>query len=592
MNLYGFYNGELTDAYGYLGCHPTAEGAVFRTYAPGAERVGIIGEFSGWQELPMARVEDGNFWECNVPGAMPGMRYKYRITRNGGFTDHADPYGFAMECPPMSASVIQPLNGDCWTDQQWMNSRTTGKDRPVNVYEVHLGSWRKPSGKKWYTYREIAEPLVSYAAEKGYNYLELMPVGEHPSDSSWGYQQTGFFSPSARYGTPDDLRFLINLAHSRGIGVILDFVPVHFAVDSYGLADYDGSPIYEYPQPDLGMNEWGSKNFNHCRGEVRSFLQSCARYWLKEFHFDGLRIDALSNVIYWQGKKERGVNEGAVSFIKGLNSRVRQEFPAAILVAEDSTAFPGVTHPVEEGGLGFDYKWDMGWMYDTLHYCGQEPWERVANYHKLTFSMMYYWNEQYMLPLSHDEVVHGKGSIVRKMNGGYADKFAQARTLYMYMFAHPGKKLNFMGNELGQLREWEVGKQQDWNLDSDPFRAQFADYMKSLNHSYLNNPAFSQWDFDKRGFDWIDCHQEEKRMYLFIRRSQGQEILAVLNFSDCGQEYVLTQFWGKGLRVLLNSDEKRYGGRSELQAGQYLNWDHRGAPLYLNPFSGILLEVL
>ena len=301
MDMYGFYNGKILDAYEFLGCHLTREGAVFRTYAPEAAKISVVGDFNDWSEEPMQKIYDGNFWECEIPGVKAGMKYKYRIHRKDNmFIDHADPYGFGMELPPASASVIRDLHNYEWTDKQWMKNRTDCKNKALNIYELHLGSWRKKEDDTWYSYEEIAKPLISYVKEKGYNYIEVMPLEEHPSDNSWGYQQTGFYSPTARYGTADGLRYLIDYAHQNEVGVILDFVPVHFAVDGYALAEYDGSAIYEYPHIDVGYNEWGSKNFNHARGEVQSFLQSSACYWLKEFHFDGIRIDALRNILYWQ----------------------------------------------------------------------------------------------------------------------------------------------------------------------------------------------------------------------------------------------------------------------------------------------------
>ena len=357
----GFYTGKILDAYEYLGCHLTKEGAVFRTFAPAAIKISVIGEFNNWSEEPMNKIYDGNFWECHIPNVKAGMKYKYRIYRKDNtFVDHTDPYGFGMEMPPMSASVVTNLFSYKWNDKNWMKKRTDCKESALNIYEVHLGSWRKKSDDTWYSYKEIAEPLISYVKEKGYNYIEIMPIAEHPCDNSWGYQQTGFYSPTARYGKPDELRYFIDYAHQNDVGVILDFVPVHFAVDAYALAEYDGTALYEYPHIDVGMSEWGSKNFNHSRGEIQSFLQSSACYWIKEFHFDGIRIDALSNILYWYGNKDRGVNERAVEFIKYMNQSLKEMDSSVMLIAEDSTAFEGVTRSIEEDGLGFDYKWDMG----------------------------------------------------------------------------------------------------------------------------------------------------------------------------------------------------------------------------------------
>ncbi|MCD7806635.1 MAG: 1,4-alpha-glucan branching protein GlgB, partial [Lachnospiraceae bacterium] len=441
-------------------------------------------------------------------------------------------------------------------------------DRPLNIYEMHMGSWKKPGQRQedWYTYREVADGLAEYLQENHYNYVEVMPLCEYPSDESWGYQATGFFSPTSRYGTPSDLRYFINQMHARQIGVILDFVPVHFACNDYALWQYDGTALYEYPHGDVGYNQWGSCNFMHSRGEVRSFLQSSAYYWLKEFHFDGLRMDAISNIIYWQGNSDRGENGPGVQFVKSLNLGLKKRLPGCMLIAEDSSSYPGVTEPVEEGGLGFDYKWDLGWMNDTLTYFRADPAERTRLYHKLTFSMMYNYNEKFILPFSHDEVVHGKATILQKMNGLYDQKFPQARALYMYMYAHPGKKMNFMGNEIGQLREWDEKRQQDWELLTYPAHDAFHHFMIELNKIYEKNDAFWQMDFQQQGFTWLDCHQENRCLYAFERRSEKQRILAVFNFSGQEQkEYRLAVPEAKSLKLLLNSDWERFGGTAKEQ---------------------------
>lgn len=414
MDMYGFYTGQILDAYTYLGAHVTAAGTVFRTFAPNAQRVGLL--LAG-EEFSMQPVYNGSFYELTVPDAKAGDVYEYRIyTRNGGYSDHCDPYGFGMELRPGHKSVVVDLGEYSFSDDPWMKQRTGQRDQPLNIYEMHLGSWRR-NGDEWYHYDELAPLLIPYLKESGYNYVEFLPISEHPCDESWGYQNTGFYAPTSRYGTPDDLRRLIDQLHQNNIGVILDFVPVHFAVDRYALAQYDGSALYEYPHRDVGTSEWGSYNFMHSRGEVRSFLQSAANFWLKEYHFDGLRMDAISRIIYWQGDEKRGVNGNAVDFIKGMNQRLKADHPGCMLIAEDSTNYPGITKAVEDGGLGFDYKWDMGWMHDTLEYFQAPPERRTEQYHKLTFSMMYFRNETYLLPFSHDEVVHGKATILQKMNG-------------------------------------------------------------------------------------------------------------------------------------------------------------------------------
>lgn len=592
MDYYGFYTGKEFQAYEYLGAHLVPEGVVFRTFAPGAVRISLIGEFNGWQETPMNKVYDGNFWECTVPEAQEGQMYKYRIyRRDGSWLDHCDPYGFYMELRPHSASIITRLSGYEFKDGKWLKKRETGKDKPLNIYEVHAGSWRRKAGKEaeegWYTYAELAELLIPYLKEKGYNYLELMPLSEHPSDESWGYQNTGFFSPTSRYGKPDELKKLVDLCHASEIGVIMDFVPVHFAVDDYALWNYDGTALYEYPHSDVGRSEWGSCNFMHSRGEVRSFLQSAAHYWLEEFHFDGLRMDAVSNLIYWQGDTARGENRNGIQFLQEMNARLKVLHPGALLIAEDSSTYPGVTKPVQEGGLGFDYKWDMGWMNDTLSYFQAPPAERRQKYHKLTFSMQYFYNEAYLLPFSHDEVVHGKATILQKMYGDYEGKFPQARALYLYMYAHPGKKLNFMGNEIGQLREWDEKREQDWDILKYPNHDAFCRFMTDLNGLYLASPALYERDYDNGGFQWLDCHQEERLIYAFERRGGGQRIVAVFNFSDEEQEeYVLKVPEAARLVPLLASDADRYGGAAGGE-GAAVIVEKGCAALTLAPYSGI-----
>ena len=564
MDYSAFYAGRLFDAYRFLGAHVTESGTVFRTFAPAAEAVSVIGEFNGWQETPMKRIYDGNFWECEIENASAGMMYKFRIFRKDrSFLDHCDPYGFFAELRPNTASILQDLNGYEFGDAEWMDNRTDCKNRPMNIYELHFGSWRKPEDRPdaWYSYAELSDLLIPYLKENGFNFLEIMPLGEYPSDESWGYQSTGFFSPTSRYGKPDGLREFVDRCHRNGIGVLIDFVPVHFAVDDYALADYDGTPLYEYPSTDVGRSEWGSCNFMHSRGEVRSFLQSAANYWLTEFHFDGLRMDAVSNLIYWQGDESRGENREAIQFLRDMNLGLKALHPGAILAAEDSTAYQGVTVPAEQGGLGFDYKWDLGWMHDTLSFFQTDPEARPGAYHKLTFSMQYFYDEAFLLPLSHDESVHGKATVLQKMNGQYEDKFPQARALYLYMVAHPGKKLNFMGNELGHLREWDEKRELDWNLTAYPVHDAFRRFLRDLNLLYLSQPALYEMDYERGGFLWLDCAQEVRCLYAFERRSKKERILAVFNLSGREQkDYRLRIPDAKRLTLLIASDMQSYGG--------------------------------
>lgn len=593
MNL-DFYTGKAINAYEYLGCHLTENGACFRVFAPAAARISVIGDFNGWNETPMQKVYDGNFWECYIDGVVEGQMYKYRIYhRNGASVEHCDPYGFGMELRPNHASIVRDMYNYTFHDEEWMEKRTDGKDKPVNIYEVHLGSWKENKGNVngWYNYQEVARQLIPYMKAKGYTHLEVLPLAEHPSDNSWGYQCTGFYSPTSRYGTANDLKEMIDMFHQNDIGVILDFVPVHFAVDAYALANFDGTALYEYPHEAVGYSEWGSKNFMHSRGEVQSFLTSSAYYWLKEYHFDGLRIDALSNIIYWQGNQARGVNNNAVEFIRYMNKSMKEQFPSVMLIAEDSTSYGGVTRPVQEGGLGFDYKWDMGWMNDTLDYFRMHPYDRKGAYHKLTFSMMYYYNERYLLPLSHDEVVHGKATILQKMNGQYDVKFPQARALYMYMYAHPGKKLNFMGNEIGQLREWDEKREQDWGILEYEAHDKFARFMRDLHLVYEAHPAFWEKDYTEDGFQWLDCHQEEKRIYVMQRNSKKQKIVAIFNFSEQAQNYDLRLEGAKYLKLLMASDHEIYNGTESYKHNEKFMLENGMVNIELTPFTAMYFEV-
>lgn len=564
MDIYGFYTGKIFDAYDFLGCHLDGNRGYFRTYAPNASRVTVIGEFTGWKDYEMNRIHDGKFWELITDGVEDGMMYKYRIYgRDGSVTEHCDPYGFGMELRPDSASIARDMNRYVFHDTKWMRDRSDCRRGPLNIYEIHAGSWKtNPENENgWYKYNELADILIPYLKENGYNYVEMMPIAEHPCDNSWGYQSTGFYSPTSRYGTADELREFIDKCHQNGIGVLLDFVPVHFAVDGYGLSMYDGTAIYEYPNCDVGYSEWGSKNFNHSRGEVQSYLQSCANYWLKEYHFDGLRMDAISNIIYWQGDSRRGINRNALQFLQYMNRGLKGMYPSIILAAEDSSPYPGITKCADWGGLGFDYKWDLGWMNDTLTYFKDGMDDRIKDYHKLTFSMMYYYSENFILPFSHDEVVHGKATIMQKMNGQYDEKFPQARALYMYMYTHPGKKLNFMGNEIGQLREWDETREQDWDILKYPVHDAFHRYMMEINKLYLEHSALWEKDFDNDGFMWIDCHEEGRCIYAYERRSSTERLVIVCKFTNTPEENYYCHVEGaSGLKLLLASDADCFDG--------------------------------
>lgn len=591
MDNYGFYTGKIYDAHEWLGAHIKEDGVVFRTFAPSASGVVLL---HNGREIPMNRICDGNFYEIKLADAKAGDTYEYRIYHHGSqYTDHCDPYGYGMELRPDHKSIIYDLNQYKFNDTVWMKNRTSMTDKALNIYELHAGSWKKKGegSTDWYNYRELADLLIPYVKENGYNFVELLPISEHPCDESWGYQNTGFFSPTSRYGTPDDLMYFIDKLHQNQIGVILDFVPVHFAIDGYALAKYDGSALYEYPNNDVGISEWGSHNFMHSRGEVRSFLQSCANFWLQRYHFDGLRMDAISRIIYWHGDERRGVNGNAVEFIKYMNYGLKEMNPGCLLIAEDSTNFSNITKAVGEGGLGFDYKWDMGWMHDTLSYFQMSPEQRHDNYHKLTFSMMYYYNEKFLLPLSHDEVVHGKATIIQKMYGDYDIKFPQARAFYMYMMIHPGKKLNFMGNELAQFREWDEKREQDFNLLDFPLHASFNRYIKDLNKNYLTYPAFYSEDYINSGFEWLDCNSPDRLMYAILRTGRdGCQIAAVFNF-DSWEQIDYKAKWPDGrTEILMYSDWEKYGGSTK-ENNAFYSVEGNTIKCTMAPYSAALFKI-
>ena len=540
MNFQKFYAGDAFDAYSFLGAHQMEQGYVFRTYAPAALRVSVIGEFSGWEEIPMQKIYNGQFYEVEVPEAKERQLYKYRVVRkDGSFIDHADPYAFWSEKRPGTASALYDLEYR-FSDDSWMKSRNDRKRSALNIYEVHAGSWMRKNkwdGKidpaaGWLTYTELADKLIPYLKENHFNAVELMPLAEYPVDESWGYQETGFYSATSRYGEPQGLQYLVDQCHQNGISVILDVVTVHFAVNDYALWNFDGTALYEYPHPAVGYSEWGSCNFMHSRGDVCSFLQSACAFWLDRYHFDGLRFDAVGNLIYWQGDSGRGINHDAVKFMQRMNCGLKTLYPEAMLIAEDSTPYLGTTRPVSQNGLGFDYKWDLGWMNDTLKFMGEDPAERGRDIGKLLFSMEYFYNESYLLPLSHDEVVHGKGTIVNKMHGDFDVRMQQARLLYFYMFTHPGKKLNFMGNELARTREWDEKVDLDWEALLSPVHAGFQAYFRRLNDVYMQNPALWENDYERTSFRWISKAEGGDAVLAFTRSAGGRDLLVILNFSD------------------------------------------------------------
>ena len=590
MDMHEFYMGNVFDAYEFFGAHPTPDGTAFRTFAPSADRITIIGEWNDWQEENM--IKDGHVWSYFSAKAKKGQMYKYVIYSSLGRVEHCDPYGFAMELRPNFASIITDLDEYKFTDGEWMEKRSKNYNEPLNIYEVHLGSWHTDPDNEngWYSYSDIADKLIKYVKKHHYTHIEFMPLSEHPADCSWGYQNTGFFAPTSRYGTPAQLMKLIDKCHKNDIGVIMDFVPVHFAIDGYALAKYDGTCLYEYPDSDVTISEWGTCNFIHSRREVCCFLQSAANYWLEKYHFDGLRMDAISRAIYWQGKPERGVNKCTVDFLKKMNSGLHALHPTAMLIAEDSTAFPKVTAPVEYDGLGFDYKWDLGWMNDTLDYFRTPPAERKYHHGKITFSMQYFYNELYLLPISHDENVHGKATVIQKMWGDYEVKFPQARAFYMYMYSHPGKKLNFMGGEFAQFREWDETREQDWDMLKYPLHDSFLRYMTDLEKLYTTRPSLYNGEYNPDCFKWILPDESERSVFAYKRCAENETTICLLNFSDREQNITIPADGLTDLKELINSDSNIYSGETEVKRSVKIKPAGGEFSVKLSPFSGRLFD--
>ncbi|MGV3030305.1 1,4-alpha-glucan branching protein GlgB [Streptococcus suis] len=551
LDLYYMKSGEHTTLYEKMGAHIIKErnkilGTQFRVYAPNAREIFLVGDFNNWDRShPMNREIDGVF-ELYVPDLKSLEDYKYLIISYDGREIYkADPYAFFSQVRPNTASTTYNSRYK-FKDNIWMYDRVSYdfKEEPVSIYEVHLGSWKQKvvnqnqAGaplESFYSYKEIAPLLIDYVKENKFTHIELMPITEHPLDASWGYQVTGYYSPTSRYGKPDELKYLVDQCHQAGIGVILDWVPLHFCKDAHGLYQFDGSWLYEYfHENDRENRQWGTANFDLSKGITRSFLLSNLKYWLDNFHFDGIRVDALSYLLYWRGETDEDkINHAAIDFIKRVNAMVHTDYKGVLMIAEDSSSYPKVTHALEDGGIGFDLKWDLGWMNDTLKFVEHPAVYRKYHSKEITFGMYYNQNEHYLLPLSHDEVVHGKKSIIDKMNGDYEDKFHLARVYYSFYYAHPGKKLLFMGNEWGHIREWHEYTEMDWGLRLYPNHESFYQMMKTLSNFYRDNDAFWKYDhqaYDK-GFDWITI-DEEASVYAFVRKSDDQEILTVHNFND------------------------------------------------------------
>ena len=571
-----FYNGQCTNAYELLGCHRVAEGQYhFAVWAPNAKEVSIVGDFNNWLFAHDKLTLVDGIWQITLD-AHAGDCYKYAITTQAGSILYkADPYARFAEVRPKTASIIyDPAEPFVFTDEKWVE-RQKKRDiykSPINIYEVHLGSWRRHLDGRLYSYRDLAKYLVPYVKKMGYTHVEFMPLMEHPFDGSWGYQITGFYAPTSRYGTPDDLKYLINQFHKAGIGVIMDWVPAHFCKDAHGLMEFDGTCCYE--SSDVFKKEhksWGTRIFDYSRFEVKSFLTSNALYWLKEFHFDGLRVDAVASMLYldydrkdgeWQPNKWGGKeNLEAIDFLRQLSVKVFEICPYALFVAEESTAFPKVTHPTYVGGLGFNYKWNMGWMNDVLSYAQTDTLFRTDHHNKLTFSMCYAYSENFVLPLSHDEVVHMKGSLINKMFGDYDTKFAQLKALLGYQYSHPGKKLNFMGVELAQWNEWNEDKELDWMLLTYPKHDSHKLFVQTLNKVYKKYKPLYQNDTNWEGFKWLLPDDNQNSVLAFERLDKkGNTVLVIINFSIYDyRKYGFYMDQGE-YTLVLNSDEYKYGG--------------------------------
>ncbi|MBO4310670.1 MAG: 1,4-alpha-glucan branching protein GlgB [Lachnospiraceae bacterium] len=585
-DCYLFGQGTHYDIYKKLGAHITSkggkQGVFFSVWAPNAKSVYVIGSFNGWQEdqYPMERIGDIGIYTTFIRNVKKGDMYKFLIyTENGTKLYKADPYANQAELRPGTASVVTDITQFKWSDTVWMNTRAKCNlfKEPMAIYECHIGSWMKhPTSENdgFYSYRDFADRIIKYLKEMKYTHIELMGIAEHPFDGSWGYQVTGYYAPTSRYGSPEDFQYLVNTLHKNGIGVILDWVPAHFPRDIHGLADFDGTCLYEHPDPRLGEHpDWGTKIFNYGKNEVRNFLIANALFWIKEYHIDGLRVDAVASMLYLDYGKQAGAwvpnkyggneNLEAIEFFKHLNSVIRGGFPGVCTIAEESTAWPKVTAAPEDGGLGFTFKWNMGWMHDFCEYMKLDPYFRKNNHNKLTFAMSYNSSENYILPLSHDEVVHLKCSMVNKMPGYQIDKYANLRVGYTFMFTHEGKKLLFMGQEFGQEREWSEERELDWFLLENHLNRGMLDYVAELLKIYRKYPSLYEFDSSWDGFEWVNADDADRSIYSYIRKdSTGKNsILVILNMTPMRRNNYWVGVPNKGkYKLLLNSDEKRFGG--------------------------------
>ncbi len=578
-----FLQGRERRAHRFLGAHQvTVEGVVgtrFAVWAPAARAVNLMGDMNGWDGRchPMRPRGATGVWELFVPEVGPGTRYKYQVVATSGdHVEKADPFARSAEVRPMTASVVPAESAFHWNDGAWLKRRQAAQsgEAALSIYEVHLGSWKRGRHHEWLGYRDLADTLLPYVRDLGFTHVELMPLTEHPLDQSWGYQPLGFFAPTSRFGSADELRYFVDRAHALGLGVLLDWVPGHFATDAHGLVAFDGTPLFEPADPRQARHpDWGTLVFDHGKPPVQSFLISSALRWIEDFHFDGLRIDAVASMLYldysrgegeWVPNDEGGnENLGAVAFLRHLNDALHQESPWVVTMAEESTAWDGVSRPTSDGGLGFDQKWNMGWMNDTLRFMAEDPGHRSFHFDRITFSIVYAWSERFLLPLSHDEVVHGKGSLINKMPGNDREKFANLRLLLAYQWMHPGKKLLFMGGELAQWAEWNADGQVDWALEGFDYHTGMRRLVRDLNRLYRSEPGLHRTDFRPDGFEWLDHEDVEGMTLSFMRGEPGSQdpVLVALNFTpDSREDFVIPTPVAGRYRVVLNSDDPVYGG--------------------------------